>query len=1322
MQQRSVQEVRRRQVELDNLRQRLHDTTLELDYIKSTNSYKLTVRWWGLKYRIMPPGSRQERGYYLVRTSVITLFTKGPITFTRMMIAWLRGERRYHPKIAITDGNTTSNGEGLVLFDDAWYQRQNHDVTKSRMTGIYHYVNYGEKEDRNPSLLFDVRWYRETHKLPRAESALKHFETTGIEQGLAPSRPFAFAATGRKFTLDELQGLVESIKGASAKITHLSVKSTSFDFQQEAAYLQKLMDGGFVQQAHNKKPSVSVVMPTRDRKQFVTKAIQSVIAQSYPHWELLIVDDGSTDGTSEMLAELYDDERIKVLQTTGLGVSGARNVGLQNATGDIIAYLDSDNVWLPHYLETMLASFQMLETDILFAALAARKDEGQTYYRGNVFDWDSMLKANYVDLNIFIHRRGVYEQLGGFDETMTRMVDWELILRYTRKYGAVYVPVVGANYDDTDRADRITIRETEAYQFTIRNKYMIDWADLERSVGRRDQNLVSIVIPVLNQIDLTEQCLQSLLSVEAGVSFEIVLVNNGSDTVTTERLYLWEAVVDNLRVVRNFKNLNFALGCNLGAAASRGRTIVFLNNDTQATTPNWLANLVRPLDQPDVGVVQPKLLYPDRTVQCMGVVFAEQGTLGYPIYQNAPEHAAHVNKSRKFQAVTAACMAVHAADFVRLGGFDPIYRNGQEDVDFCLRLQENTGKTGWYAADSSIIHHESKTPGRGTFIMENRYVFIDRWEGRIQPDDFTYYADDGFEVINWVPDANPSAPVYRANLKAHPAHTPRPSANGRVHVALKISCPREELKAEWGDYHFAQSLGAALERQGYSYRIDFMDGWYTNAQPSDVNLVLRGISEYKPNPQARNMMWLISHPDKVTAEEIRQYETVFVASAHHANRLRLEHGEKIVTLLQCTDAERFTPTGTTATVTTDCLFVGNSRNVFRPSVKYTLEKDISLTVYGTRWPQFIDEAIIGGENIPNTELPQYYRGAKVVLNDHWDDMRDMGYVSNRIFDVLACGAALVTDRVEGLPESFEPFIYIFHDADSLQAAVTRALADLNEPIQQEARKRFTHEVRSKHSFDERARTLLTYVQGEPEAVPTPPQAKSTPAQPVPSTAFTPPTDDGPHCNICGNKTFGRGPGGRVSPGSRMLPRCEKCGSLERHRAQRTLWASFSQSFLGARSVLQFSKDSSIEPSWFRKYEVSIYGVKNTLDIQNIDRPDGNYDIVVASHVLEHVPDDKAAMREIMRILTPNGFAFIAVPNPMVYDTTDDWGYPIAELHEHYRMYGKDISEKFDEIVGPGNWKIEYITDPITGLNDCCYLLAKSSKTLAEIEEALVELV
>ncbi len=231
----------------------------------------------------------------------------------------------------------------------------------------------------------------------------------------------------------------------------------------------------------------------------------------------------------------------------------------------------------------------------------------------------------------------------------------------------------------------------------------------------------------------------------------------------------------------------------------------------------------------------------------------------------------------------------------------------------------------------------------------------------------------------------------------------RATNRGRTHIAIKCPVP-DNAKTAWGDYHFAKALAKALGRQGFRVRVDLLPEWITARSPADdVVIVLRGLSAYSPSKEQINICWLISHPEGVTDIELEHYDHVFVASTVYAETLGRQVTKPITTLLQCSDPEIFHLPKGRPEDEIDILFVGNSRGQARKIVTDALSERLPIAVYGRHWDGRIDPSVIRGHHIKNRELHAYYGSAKIVLNDHWPDMRANGFVSNRIFDVGLSG-------------------------------------------------------------------------------------------------------------------------------------------------------------------------------------------------------------------------------------------------------------------------------------------------------------------------------
>ncbi|MFX1264154.1 MAG: glycosyltransferase [Promethearchaeota archaeon] len=195
---------------------------------------------------------------------------------------------------------------------------------------------------------------------------------------------------------------------------------------------------------------VSVIMATWNGENVVADAIESALNQSYPPAEVIVVDDGSEDRTCEVLQERFGNQlasgQLKILSQAHKGASAARNAGLASANGDLIAYLDSDNTWHRDYLLTMTAIFAGCdEVATAYATLRCHAlDEQRTFVGATPYDRRTLLDENFIDLNAFMHRRFVYLQNGGFDESSCGLAVWDFIISYTHLYPPAFVPLIGA--------------------------------------------------------------------------------------------------------------------------------------------------------------------------------------------------------------------------------------------------------------------------------------------------------------------------------------------------------------------------------------------------------------------------------------------------------------------------------------------------------------------------------------------------------------------------------------------------------------------------------------------------------------------------------------------------------------------------------------------------------------------------------------------------------------------------------------------------------------------------------------------------------------
>jgi glycosyltransferase involved in cell wall biosynthesis len=235
---------------------------------------------------------------------------------------------------------------------------------------------------------------------------------------------------------------------------------------------------------------ISVIMPVWNRLQVVGAAIDSILRQSYLPFEILIMDDGSSDGSADYIADSYADEIasgiIKLFRQSNQGMAKSRNTLLTEVTGELVAYLDSDNIWRPDYLKVMASLFTGSDAlDVAYCGLRViNRDAGITFQRSQRFDRRELLDTNFIDVNVVMHRLRMFETHGGFSEELTRLTDWDLMLRYTKIQEPAFVHFWGGDYF-LDSKNLRNIGYMSSYEENLEKIY--DWNREERdALGLND--------------------------------------------------------------------------------------------------------------------------------------------------------------------------------------------------------------------------------------------------------------------------------------------------------------------------------------------------------------------------------------------------------------------------------------------------------------------------------------------------------------------------------------------------------------------------------------------------------------------------------------------------------------------------------------------------------------------------------------------------------------------------------------------------------------------------------------------------------------------
>jgi len=524
------------------------------------------------------------------------------------------------------------------------------------------------------------------------------------------------------------------------------------------------------------QPLVSVIVPTYNRPDGLRQALESIAAQTYQNIEALVVNDAGED-VSAVIEEFKSRLTINYLvHKQNKDLAGARNTGLKHAAGDYVAYLDDDDVFFPNHIEEALRILTNSGYEVVYsdAFRFHQEEENGVYVTKHMdipysvdFDAERILKGNIAPVLTYVHARSCVDKAGYFDESLHTHEDWDFFIRLSRHYPFYHNKKITCAFSWRYDASKMTgsrredfVRTTEIiygkYAQYVQHKPQIKefqkrhLSNLKAAVkeqmkqgGKMKKDfhgpLVSIVIPLFNQLEYTQKCLAALFRHTVYAPYQVILVDNGSTDGTAEFVRQLAGSYKMIKSIRNESNLGFAKACNQGARAADGQYIVFLNNDTEVQK-YWLVRLVQTAyNDARIGAVGAKLLYADGSIQHAGVIVTRDERSGLAlspqhIYYGQKGDMAEANVPYIYQALTAACLLVPRDDFFAAGGFDEAYLNGYEDVDLCFKLGQR-GKLLVYQPQSVVVHHESKSgPQRFAAMDKNREILYRKWLPLIQVD------------------------------------------------------------------------------------------------------------------------------------------------------------------------------------------------------------------------------------------------------------------------------------------------------------------------------------------------------------------------------------------------------------------------------------------------------------------------------------------------------------------------------------------------------------------------------------------------------------
>jgi O-antigen biosynthesis protein len=514
-------------------------------------------------------------------------------------------------------------------------------------------------------------------------------------------------------------------------------------------------------------PRIAVLMPVfNPNPQWLHEAIDSVRCQLYPHWQLCIADDCSTDPqVGEILkAVAKSDQRIQVVFREQNGhISAASNTALELVEAPWVALLDHDDRLAEDALAWVARS---IVDDPKLRMIFSDEDKiDENGLRRDPFfkcDWNPILmEGQNAVCHLGVYSTDLVREVGGFRVGYEGAQDHDLTLRCSRRLTRdqiLHLPRILYHWRLHAGSTAIGA-EAKPYSCSAAQCVVADHlrsldqpaervactaAGLQPSFALPvDPPRVSVIIPTRNGLAVLEPCLRSLLDHTNYPNLEVLVVDNGSDDRATLAFLAELEAAGLIRVLRDASPFNYSALNNRAVEQASGEFVCLMNNDIEVIQPDWLAQMLAYGQRSGVGAVGARLLYPDRIIQHGGVLLGIGGVAGHAHHGLAHDdfgYYCRAQLAQEMSAVTAACLLVRRSHYQAVGGLDcEKLHVAFNDVDFCLKLVE-LGLYNVYAATAVLVHHESVSRGfedtpekQARFAAEVAWM-KERWGNRLIAD------------------------------------------------------------------------------------------------------------------------------------------------------------------------------------------------------------------------------------------------------------------------------------------------------------------------------------------------------------------------------------------------------------------------------------------------------------------------------------------------------------------------------------------------------------------------------------------------------------
>ena len=520
--------------------------------------------------------------------------------------------------------------------------------------------------------------------------------------------------------------------------------------------------------AFAQKPLISIVIPLYCTPlPYLKELLESVRRQSYENWQLCLADGSPDDKAKEFIEKHYGREKrivYRKLEENG-GISVNTNEAVALAAGEYLMLCDHDDTLEPDALYEIVKAINDTGADVLYTDEDKVSMDGRHYFDPNFkpdFNLFRLRENNYI-CHIFVVKKSLTDETGLLRSEFDGAQDFDFILRCCEKAQKItHIPKVlyhwRCHMDSTAADPSSKAYAYEAGRKAVREHYQRLGIDAKVEMTERpgwyrshvkvqENPLISVIIPNKDHTDDLELCLFSMTRKSTYRNYEILIVENNSEKEETFEYY--RKLPDRYpkaRVLTWEKEFNYSAINNFAAKEAKGEYLLFLNNDVEILTPDWMEEMLQNCQQENVAAVGAKLYYPDDTIQHAGVVLGLGGIAGHIMCRASKEDPGYFGRMisvQEISAVTAACMMVKKSDFDAVGGLDETFQVAFNDIDLCMKFRA-AGKKIIFTPYAELYHYESKsrgledTPEKQFRFDKEVKRFQEKWAQQLEMGDLYY--------------------------------------------------------------------------------------------------------------------------------------------------------------------------------------------------------------------------------------------------------------------------------------------------------------------------------------------------------------------------------------------------------------------------------------------------------------------------------------------------------------------------------------------------------------------------------------------------------